>query len=98
MPAFERVMRAYETQAELGRAVGVPRDVVHYWSRLGYIPALHALDVVAACAAAGVIVSLPELLSEAKKGRARVDARGGARQIRMTPISAENARRPEEVE
>lgn len=96
MPAFERVMRAYETQSDLARAVGVTRAVVHYWTRLGYIPAAYALGASQACAAAGVHVSIPELLREAEIGRQKVEAKGGARVVRTTPISAENRRHPAE--
>jgi hypothetical protein len=95
MAAFERVMRAFETQSDLARSVGVTRAVVHYWTRLGYIPAAYARGVSQACSAVGVHVSIPELLREAEIGKQRVDVKGGARVVRTTPISEENRRHPE---
>lgn len=82
-PVLARVLKCFESQAELGRQAGVDRFVVRYWTRLGYIPTNHALAVAGACAAVGGKVGIGELLREAELGRARVVERGGARVVRL---------------
>jgi transposase-like protein len=85
-PVFGRVLKGFESMSELARQAGVERSVVHYWTRLGYIPADRALVVSMACASGGVKVSVAELLREAELGKAKVMARGGARVVRMLPV------------
>lgn len=89
MPVFRRVLKAFESQAELGRQAGVDRFVVHYWSRLGYIPARYALAVCQAANAGGARVTLAELLREAELGEQKVVAKGGARVVRLLPVPTE---------
>lgn len=83
MPVFQRVLKCFESQAELGRQVGVDRFVVRYWMRLGFIPADRALGVAMAASAHGGKVTVTELLREAEIGRAQVNAHGGARKVRL---------------
>lgn len=65
-PVFLRVLKCFESKAELGRQVGVERRIIHYWNfQLGYIPPQYALPVSLACQGR---VSVMEILSEAQKG------------------------------
>ncbi len=85
-PVFQRVLKGFDSMSELARQAGVERSVVHYWTRLGYIPADRALVVSMACASNGIRVTVAELLREAELGKAKVLARGGARVVRLLPI------------
>jgi hypothetical protein len=66
-PAFQRLLKSFETKAEFGRQVGAHRSLIDYWCRMGFIPYPWIQRSATACLRAGGRVTANELLAEADR-------------------------------
>lgn len=66
-PVFQRVLKCFDTKAQLGEMVGMDRYLVQYWTRLGFIPHAYARRVSIACIRMGGRVTEGEILAEADR-------------------------------
>lgn len=66
-PAFQRVLKCFETKAEFARQMGAHRSLVDYWCRCGFIPYPWVQRASIACIRNGGRVTVNELLGEADR-------------------------------
>ena len=48
LPEFRKALNCFETYSDFANAVGVSRQVVDYWLKIGHVPARYAVAVNAA--------------------------------------------------
>lgn len=79
-PVFQRVLDCFDTKVAFAEAIGESRQAVNHWCRMGYIPAVHAMEASRATGnRVGVIEILTEANRQAIKARAIREAAKAAR-------------------